>query len=192
MRDAQAYGAMLVDLLPPGLAWSRNPASQLGQLALGLGDEFARLDARAQHLIVESDPRYTVELLNEWEFEYGLPDPCAGESQTLAGRQQRLTARVIENGALSEPELIGYALALGFVITITKFDPYTCDSDCDATLYGPLDRFVWRVNGPAVTVVSSTCDSFCDEQIETFGNAVLECNMRRFNPPFAFVYFAYG
>jgi uncharacterized protein YmfQ (DUF2313 family) len=169
-RDSSAYQALLQSLLPPGRAFSRDPTSGVGQLALGLADEFARLDTRGQDLIEESDPRTTVELLPDWELEYGLPDPCAGDIQSLVGRRQRLVAKIAENGGLSQPELIALAANLGYAITITTFSPYGCDSDCDAFLYGTADRFAWRVNAPAVNVETSTCDSFCDEQIQTFGN----------------------
>ena len=41
-------------------------------------------------LIDESDPRSTLEMLNDWERAFGLPDSCTDAADTLAERQNAL------------------------------------------------------------------------------------------------------
>jgi len=75
-RDASAYAESIAALLPQGDAWPREPGTELAKLRHWMGTELAKVDARAANLLREADPRETLELLDEWEAEYGLPDEC--------------------------------------------------------------------------------------------------------------------
>lgn len=76
-RDGSHYFSALLDLLPQGLAWTREPDSTLGKTCRGLAEYWGFVDSRAADLLeIESDPRTTIELLPDWERAWGLPDPC--------------------------------------------------------------------------------------------------------------------
>ncbi|HUO23111.1 MAG TPA: putative phage tail protein [Caulobacteraceae bacterium] len=182
--NASAYQTMLLQLLPPGLAWTRDPSSTLAQLMLALADELAALDARVDDLLLEMDPRTTTELIGDWEAMCGLPDPCAGDvgDQSLAGRRTRIVAKLTELGGQSPAYLISVAAALGYTVTITEF--LTDASDAN--------RVSFRVNAPESTIDYMTCESACDDRLETWGNEVLECAINRVKPAHTTAIFAYG
>ena len=66
VRTQDDYAASLAALLPEGLAWPRDPDSRPMQLmqATGWADEAIMANAL---LVVEGDPRTTVQMLPEWE-----------------------------------------------------------------------------------------------------------------------------
>ena len=115
--------AEVQNLLPPGKAWSRAPDSNMTAFLRGFALTQAATQARKNQLLGESPATIDtlVELLPEWEATLGLPDPCAGPDQSFPERQAHVLARIENKGGQSIPYLIAYALALGFVITITQF-----------------------------------------------------------------------
>lgn len=190
--DRAAYTDQLQSLLPRGAAWPREPGAELTKLVGVVAFELAKVDERAQNLIEEADPRYTTELLPDWERVLGLPDPCAGDVQTLEGRRERVIQKRTMRGGQSRPYLISVAAALGYAVTITEFEPTTCESACDELLYTEEWRFVYRINAPEVTIRVANCNSGCDEPLQTWGNEVLECNIRKHTHSHLHVLFGYG
>lgn len=87
---ADIYARMQAKLLPPGKLWRLIGDALLPAVLLGSSDELARLDARGDDLINESDPRTAVELLPEYESEFDIE--AVG---TTAQRQATITARTI-------------------------------------------------------------------------------------------------
>lgn len=189
-QTAQAYAGSLAGLLPPGEAWRAEDGSTLGQLLLAMGDMLAAADARADDLMLEDDPRTTVELLPDWERVAGLPDPCAGTAPELETRQQILTAKLIARGGQSGGYFVGVAAALGYAITIEEFQPMNCTSACNSALNTNW-RFTWRVHAPEVTISNMTCTTACNAPIRSWGNAVLECTLNTLKPAHTNILFAY-
>jgi hypothetical protein len=111
----------------------------LWQSCDGLNDFWGFVDGRAADLLErESDPRITVELLPDWERNWGLPDPCYTAPQTVAQRQTALIARMTLWGSQSRQWYIDFAAFLGYTITITEYRPWMVGLDrCgDARVYG--------------------------------------------------------
>lgn len=73
---ADAYLDQLLALLPPGAALVREPGSPLVRVLGVTAAELARVDARAEQLLLEADPQETAEMLSDWERALGLPDIC--------------------------------------------------------------------------------------------------------------------
>jgi uncharacterized protein YmfQ (DUF2313 family) len=179
MRDA-AYADQLARLLPPGKAWSRDPASELGQLLLALAAEFARLDGRTLDLIEEIDPRTTVEMLPDWERVAGLPDPAIPVPTTLADRRSALAARLLSRGDPRPSAMIAIAAAYGFVATITTHIPFAAGVGyAGAPLYAASSRFWWEMT---ITAPIGT----------TTPMVALEHFVRRATPDHSFVTFNYN
>ncbi|GGC68658.1 YmfQ family protein [Chelatococcus reniformis] len=126
-RDGADYAEALANLLPQGVAWSRDPDSVLMQLIAGLAQTWGLVDDRAADLLqVEADPRTTLELLDDWERAYGLPDPCLAEPQGVADRQQALVTHMTFVGRQDRGFFVGLAASLGYAIEIKEYSPFMC------------------------------------------------------------------
>src|SRR5258707_8103611 len=110
-RTGDEYRDAFLSLLPQGQAWPRHaPGSVLWQAIDGLCDYWGFVDGRAADLLVrESDPRTTLELLPDWERNWGLPDPCYAEPQTIGERQRELVMRMTMMGGQSRQFFIDTA-----------------------------------------------------------------------------------
>lgn len=210
--SADDYGGLLSKLLPSGRAWPRALGSRLERLLAGLGEELARADERVRTLLRESDPRTATELLPEWERSVGLPDPCSGPIEGLAGRRGAVVARLLPIGGPTPQFYRDLALALGFSVTIVEFVPAVCGSRLPARLAQPTrparagvarcgDRleplpgwpFAWRVDADDFTLKRARAGSaVCGDRLSTFGNLVLECTLARAKPAHTVLSFRYA
>ena len=88
----------------------------------GSADYWGFVDGRAADLLErESDPRLTIELLPDWERNWGLPDPCYTAPLTIDERQLALVMRMTMQGAQSREFFIGVAAQIGYHITISEY-----------------------------------------------------------------------
>ncbi len=178
-HTSQEYQAQLLDLLPPGLAWSRDPASNMGLLALALSDELARLDGRCLDLINEADPSTTSELLSAWERNAGLPDPAIPAPVTIPDRLAALAVRLTAQGLTKPADFIAIATTLGYAATIAYNTPLCADTGHadDEVIDGPsVFWWIMTVHVPAGTVTPL---------------AVLEHEVRRSAPDHTYPTFVY-
>jgi uncharacterized protein YmfQ (DUF2313 family) len=121
--SAEAYVRMLKHLLPPGVAFDLESDSDITRTMEAIAQELARVDARGQDLINESDPRTADETIEDWERALGLPDEQFPEiAGTLAERRLAVTARYTARGG-SNPEFYqALCAACGWnLISITKY-----------------------------------------------------------------------
>lgn len=138
-RSGSDYGSAFLSLLPQGPAWPRTLGSTLDLSCRGLAEYWGFVDSRAADLLEqESDPRITLELLPDWERNWGLPDPCYDAPQTIGERQLALVMRMTMVGAQSREFFIGVAAQLGYTITITEYRTFVVGIDrCgDNRVYG--------------------------------------------------------
>lgn len=191
--QASDFLTALQALMPRGLAWPRDPASVMGQVVAGLSPTWARHTARNNYLLVDAFPSTSVELLPQWEAALGLPDPCAGEAPTLQGRQQQVVARFTATGGQSAPYFIGYALALGYMVTITEFTPFRVGQQRMGCQLGTQDwAFTWQINSPLNTeTYFRTGLSGAGEALASWGNTVLQCEINEIKPAHTYLNFAY-
>lgn len=194
MATAEDYLIQLQELLPEGAAWSRERDAVLSQILLGLAEELARVDARANELLDEADPRVTFELLADWERVAGLPDDCAPADETTQQRQRSLVQKLTTMGGQSRAFFIELALKLGYPgAQIVEFRPLTCIGECTGSLDPDPWRFVWRLDLPQETLMNELgCDGTCVEPLRSWGDALLECVISRLKPAHTKVTFAYG
>lgn len=193
MRDEHL--AQLMALLPPGPALPREPGCRLERLFWPMAEEFARLDARAESLLRETDPGAAEEMLADYERVLG-EDPCIGPAGRLpievrrALAHQRWTAR----GAATPAYFIGLAAALGVGITITESQPFECGvSSCDDELIAEAGRFEWivTITAPALLMEFEVGVADVSTPLGDFARSPVECLIRRAAPAHTSVYFSY-
>lgn len=161
----EACLAPLQALMPPGVAWPRDPDAELTKTLRALAYEFCRVQARARTLLDELDPRTTVEMLDDWERVFGLPDDCVTPT-TLAERRAALQAKMLGFGDPTKAFFLNMAQQLGYtdaaIVTYTSGDMFTCVSPCTAALYEGFWRFVWDLHatsGEVDDVLSCTIEA---------------------------------
>jgi uncharacterized protein YmfQ (DUF2313 family) len=158
-RSGSDYREAFFSMLPNGQAWPKHAIdSVLYQTVDGLCEYWGFVDGRAADLLeTESDPRTTVELLPDWERNFGLPDPCYTAPQTIAARQAALVARMTLWGSQSRQFYIDFAKFLGYDITISEYRPFMVGLDrCgDNRVYGdgtdPMFNSMWVMGYLPVT-----------------------------------------
>ncbi len=207
-RGGAEYAEALAALLPRGPAWLRETNSALMGLIAGLAEVWgAKVDSRAADLLErESDPRSTIELLEDWERMAGLPDACLAEPLTIGDRQKALVARLTMLGGQSCAFFIGLAASLGYEITITEHSPFMAGiSHVGDTRYddapdfrweiGPAEvRYYWNIHLAAVRLTwfrASAGQAGVDPHLRIGLATDLECLIRRFKPAHTEVFFDY-
>jgi len=139
-RSGDEYRDAYLELLPQGQAWPKHAIdSVLWQVCDGLNNYWGYVDGRAADLLeIESDPRQTVELLPDWERNWGLPDPCYSAPQTIDARHAELLFRMTMLGTQSRQFYIDFAKRIGYDITISEYRPWMVGIDCcgDSRVYG--------------------------------------------------------
>lgn len=187
------YQVAALNLLPRGDVWPRDLARIPAKFFSAIADLFAHFHFDTTNIVdVELNPGTTSQLLSQWEAEFGLPDPCVPQPQTIEQRRTALIAKITELGGLSRQHYIALAASLGFAITITEFRPITCLDRCIDPIIGVPWRFLWQVNAPATTVSVLTCLGDCVSPLRSWGNAPLECLIGGQNRPSRFVLFSYS
>lgn len=190
---AADYLSLLQALLPPGAAWTREPAADLTRTLQALAEELARVDIRVEDLLAEIDPRATHELLADWERVAALPDIVSANAQTVAERRAALVAKLTNVGGQSRAFFIALAARLGYTITITEFRPFRVGINA---VGDPLTNgdwgFTWQVNAPAVTVRDFRVGAGAvGEPLRSWGNDLLETVINKYRPAHTHVIFAY-
>lgn len=199
-RLGQDYGTAFLALLPQGQAWPKYPGTTLDLACRGLAEYWGFVDFRAADLLEqESDPRETIELLPDWERNFGLPDPCMSEPTTIEERHFRLIQRMTLLGAQSREFFIEVASWLGYDITIEELSPIMAGvSRCGEYFWecgAPEIRFYWIVHVRGVPIWWFRCGvGECGKNHHAEWNALhdLECLIRRYKPAHTEVIFDYN
>lgn len=113
-------------------------------LAASLNAEGNALDTAvlyADQLLVESDPRTALQLIPAWERL--LDNSIYNDTVT---RRAGLQAKLNEVGGQDAAYFIDLAATLGFVVTITEFQPTNIMADVQMPMFTPDWYFVWQVN----------------------------------------------
>jgi uncharacterized protein YmfQ (DUF2313 family) len=213
-RAGSDYREAFLALLPQGQAWPRQAmVSVLWQTCDGLCDYWGSVDGRAADLLeTESDPRATLELITDWERNWGLPDPCLTSPPTaLNERRLALLTKMTMLGAQSRQFFINLAAAYGYTITITEYAPYMTGvsrvgdqsgiyNPGDPTRYhwqlGPPEmRFCWTIHVSALSLTyfhvnSSQCG--IDRLLKIGIASDLECVLGKLKPAHTLIVYDYS
>lgn len=192
--NVDAYLRHLQALLPPGIAWTREPNAVLTLLLQSLADGYAEVDADAIALVEESDPLTTNQLLADWERVLGLPESCDADIvQTTSERLFAVHMKLTTEGGQSPQFFIKLAERLGYTITITEFDSFRVGySEVGDALSNDAWAFVWQVNAAEDNIKDfSVGQSSVGDPLRSWGNDLLECIIRKYKPAHTKVLFAY-
>jgi len=177
------WARTLVDLLPRGVVWPREPGTIQEAFFMAIGTEMRAVQTRDCDLLAESFPCTGAdELLPEWENMTGLPDECTESAYPLPlpleVRQRFVCAKLASQGGQSIEFFENLARLYGFDITIIEHFPWRmgCTTLCDARPGGC--QFWWQVYCPNIPTPP--------------GPAVLECIIRRAAPAHSIVTFVYA
>lgn len=152
--------ATIQALYPPGDAWPQDNGLNIAELQRGLSYEYTRIDRRVQNLIDEIYPDTTYELLPDYERIWDLN----GFGKSIEQRRAALIAKMVGAG---DPNITNIKALLGNVGYPTNVvdtpvrlgDLFTCDSNCDASLYGAGWLFWWRAIFPSGTDDQGAADA---------------------------------
>jgi uncharacterized protein YmfQ (DUF2313 family) len=206
-RSGDDYIDALAALLPVGPAWPREYDSTLMKLVGGESQIWGEVDGRAADLLeIESDPRITNEMLDTWEFNWGLPDPCFGEALTLAQRHILLVRKITLLGGQSRAFFIEVASWLGYTITIKEYSPFMVgisqvgdvrdDAGNPRWEIGPPEmRFYWTVTIADASLIwfrSAQGEAGVDPHLRIGIADDLECLLNRWKPAHTEIVFDYS
>lgn len=164
---------------------------------LGLAAEIAGVEADAEALLAEVDPRAAPHLLRDYERALG-PDPCGRDLLALTDDQR--AALAYQRWTAAPTVCAGYfvaaAAAMGITITVTEYPLTACGlTVCDpAQALTPSPRHVeFLVTLPATNVWDAICGvSVCGESLGGFTGNLMECVIGRESPLFARAHFNYA
>lgn len=191
------YLGQLLALLPDGPVWPREPSATMVKFwRAAVGPRLA-IHTRACDLLSESLVCNAVELLPDYEFDYGLPDECDpnADTRTVAERQVVLCDKANTKGAQSIAYFEGIAARLGYDVDIGELRAAICGlSVCGDDVCGDeLLRFWWTVtvHGPRVTWAECGLAQ-CGDTLATIATADdLECRLGKLMPAHTELIFAY-
>ncbi|MEO3997173.1 putative phage tail protein [Mesorhizobium sp. CAU 1732] len=190
-------------LWPRGSAWGTpdgeapSVTSKIAGLTRVLLAPFAMLYASAWKLTLESRSATLVDSLDEWERDYGLPDPCVTEPQTITQRRDSLAARVQSLATITPADVVRMAARVGYIIALEEPEAFLVgESHClgigelsDAALE---QQWVVHVfDAPASQFEAGIGDAGVTRLLD-FDHGVLECAIRRIAPAWTAVVFSYA
>jgi uncharacterized protein YmfQ (DUF2313 family) len=213
-RGQDEYWHALAALLPQGIAWPRWPTTTLMKVIRGLAGIMGFMDSRAGDMLErESDPRTTVEMLDQWERAWGLPHPCLlNAPQTIGERQTALVLWITMLGAQSRDFFMSVATKLGYTVrSIEEYRPFMVGMDrCgDNRAYlddgslgewpcqigSPEMRFVWTMHLAQTRLTWFRCGKGqcgIDPHLRISLAVDLECYIRLWRPAHTEVLFDYS
>ena len=178
------HSELLKRLLPP-VAY--NPNAPV--LSAELEAEGRALDAAqlaADQILIEADPRTTIQFFTDWERIAGLPDSCCGTdaASTLAERRARLVEKITSTGGQNRQYFIDLAAKLGYTdVSISEFRQISCEDSCDGMLYGDDWLFAWQVNvGDYIAIHDMTCEDPSDSPLRSWQSTELQCRINKLKP----------
>jgi uncharacterized protein YmfQ (DUF2313 family) len=209
----------LLALSPPGAAFPRQADSAWARALQPLAAEHARVEAEAEALLRETDPRDAPRMLEDYERLLG-EDPCLGPSADLPPEIRRRVAhqRWTQQGGANPAFFVALAAAIGIEAQVIESLPFEVEvATVDDELIDEAGRYEWFIFIPppallteaGVTVLTEAGQplraesatvltafevsvSDVDTAIEDYRPSPLECVARRHAPAHTTLYFAYA
>lgn len=208
-RSGDDYAEAFAALLPTGPAWPRQSDTVLMRLVGGLSEIWGNpVDRRAADLLEqETDPRLSIEMLIDWERNWGLPDPCFFfDGGGIEGRRKTLMRKMTIEGAQSRAFFTSVANDLGYAVIIREFSPFMVGvSEVGGVLDDtggprweigrPEIRFYWTVSIGDIALEwfrVSNSQTGIDPHLRIGYPTDLECLLNRWKPAHTRIVFDYS
>lgn len=189
------YHELITKLLPPGPAWHRLEGSVLDGILRSGENALQQVDAIAESLLDEADPRTAQQTFDDWLRTYGLPDDCLKYIEGLTEQQLRraLLVKVKRSGLT-----LDFFCSLGAIFDIDIHagycTPFRVDQRVDNPLYGTDwgHAFVLLITADVQTQKDLFRVNYrADQRLATWGIDFLECLIKANAPAHAQVIFRY-
>ncbi|MDD2342288.1 MAG: DUF2313 domain-containing protein [Tolumonas sp.] len=144
-HSVDQWGDALLQQMPRGKAWPRDPDAYLPKYVRGFAKRLADLELSADGLLLEMRPETTVQLLPEWETYLGFPE-CEVTEQSFERRRAAVVEKYHRKGGLQTWQIEQIAAALGFTVKVYEQWPHHVLRDVNYPLYPASTRFVLRVD----------------------------------------------
>jgi uncharacterized protein YmfQ (DUF2313 family) len=183
--------AATLDLLPRGIAWSREPGSNIGKLLGIVADERQTNHERALYLLeTEAFPTTAVGLISEWEQDVGLPDPCKPLPGSIGERWLALADIWFADHPPTPANMVAWAVQAGWNISMREQRDFVAGVSMAGDAVGESD-FVWVVTvlDQARTYFRGGHSASGDPLWNYPDISTLECVLRRASPAHTQVYF---
>lgn len=179
---SQDYKNLLLQLLPPGLAYSAESGSRQMMLVDALAEELARIDARGQQIIEEADPSTSTELYEEWLQLAAIPDSCSALASSVEDYRKQLLQKLASITDQAPATYEALADSLGYDARVVEFDMFVAGSACGDPLY---DEF-WQ-NAFSVVIVGGANQAQsgiarAGDRLRTFEAGFLYCLLQKAKP----------
>lgn len=186
----------LLSLLPPGWVWRRDRDSVIAALLVPLAGGIADIEATAEAMLAEVDPRDANVCLPDFERVLG-PDPCGRDTSlmSLADRRQLAHQRWTARGGASRQYFIDLAAKRGVAITISEnLVTYAGEMECDAEIIEPPEQFIWTVHlgNLSEETLFEVDEGQAGDRLYDLTISDIECDIRRLKPAHTEVVFDYG
>ncbi|WP_332117232.1 YmfQ family protein [Azorhizobium caulinodans] len=192
-RSVEAAHREILSLQPTGFVWPVRD-SQFGALMLPLAQAVADLEASAEAMMDEIDPRTAVLCLEDFERVLG-PDPCGRDISALSRgqRQQLAHQRWTARGGQSIAYFVSLAAKRGVTIRIEEARVSQAGGlRAGDELVNSPEQFVWRVLlSLGAWEVFRAGESVAGDRLYDFALSDIECDIRRAAPAHTDVVFSY-
>lgn len=149
--DQDDYRQMLLDLLPPGIAWNRNPTSNLSKLMDSRAKGAEVVDAQASKIPEEANPKTSIELLPDWFRVAKVPSICLqkfGVILTDEEKRIQLLFKLSLTGSLSKAAILDAITRAGLTATIEEAFVATVGRPVGIPIADEQWTFVFIVTSP--------------------------------------------
>ncbi len=173
------YAQAMMNLLPSGIAWNKNPDSVQYRLILALAEALRRSDEDACALIAGAFPETADALIDEWYISLGLDDDCgAVNAESNEEARKYIPAKLLYSGGQSVDYFVQLAASLGYDISIREYRVPLCGFSWCGHILARGINFHWTV------VVASSAEDAAD-------SSYLECLFRKYAPAHTSLSFEY-
>lgn len=197
MTKLEFYKSQIRALFPRGRLWTFTPGGVLDKLIEGIAGEFVRIDDRSEDLLRESDPRTTVELLDEWQAHVGLPGACGNLATTDDEIRAQIVAKLIQSGPQNKAFFVNLARSLGYDITVNDiydFMPFRAETGRAEEYLAEHEDWIYtfliKVNTVNLRYFRAETHR-AEDRLSEYGDEVLECLVNEQKPAHTIALFEY-
>lgn len=177
--SVEAWLDVLQQLMPQGVAWSRENGGNQTRLLRALAKTFARVEASAEEIEAELLPSDTRMLMDERETYLGLAE-CVGASRIYEHRLNSIITKDKLKGGLATWQIEQLAADLGFTVRVEEIWPHHCLRSCADSLNEQHYRHVLKVTVLDMPLSRFSCVDNVSTPLIATDASTFECMLSRY------------